>query len=103
VIIKARLHYNESIKCAICSKSGLHEKEVEMDNDSTSTRNASGTGGSRASRRAELSSLLSANSSSKGLGEDGRDSPLAASSEDLSTRSGSPRYNSTFNDDSQTK
>jgi len=75
----------------------------EINNLKNKLRNASGTGGSRASRRAELSSLLSANSSSKGLGEDGRDSPLVASSEDLSTRSGSPRYNSTFNDDSQTK
>ena len=71
------------------------------------TRNAGGSGGSRASRRAELSSLLSAGGNStgggKGLGEEGRDSPLAASSEDLSTRSGSPRYNSTFNDDTLTK
>ena len=80
-------------------------------NNSATNRNAggSGGGGSRASRRAELSSLLSAGGNSTGgngkgtLGEEGRDSPLAASSEDLSTRSGSPRYNSTFNDDTLTK
>ena len=76
-----------------------------MENINATTRNAGGGGGSRASRRAELSSLLSAGHSTggKGIGEEGRDSPLAASSEDLSTRSGSPRYNSTFNDDTLTK
>ena len=55
----------------------------------SSPRNTSST--SRASRRAELSQLLA--------GGEGRDSPLAASSEDLSTRSTSPRYNSTLKDE----
>ena len=94
-------------------KSSRDPKKKENNSSSSSNRNAggSGGGGSRASRRAELSSLLSAGGGNstggngKGtLGEgEGRDSPLAASSEDLSTRSGSPRYNSTFNDDTLTK
>ena len=63
------------------------------------SRNA-GNSSSRASRRAELSTLLASRSDMGDMmGVGGMSSPLAVSSEDLSTRSASPRYNSTFNDD----
>ena len=59
-----------------------------------------GNSSSRASRRAELSTLMASRADMGDMmGVGGMASPLAVSSEDLSTRSASPRYNSTFNDD----
>merc|ERR1711983_654704 len=69
----------------------------EINNLKNKLRNA-GNSSSRASRRAELSTLLASRSDMGDMmGVGGMSSPLAVSSEDLSTRSASPRYNSTFN------
>jgi len=78
------------------SNEGMNREITNLKNKLRSCSNNS----SRTSRRAEISSLLSAGSSNRDVGDVGRDSPLAGSSEDLSIRSSSPRYASTFNEES---
>merc|ERR1719187_2308365 len=68
----------------------------EINNLKNKLRSAATSGRSHRSRGADLSSFLSRDSDSI-LG--GMASPITGSSEDLSTRSASPRHNSTMMDD----
>jgi len=74
----------------------------EINNLKNKLRNA-GSSSSRASRRAELSSLLSRERGDSDSILGGMASPLTMSSEDLSTRSASPRHNSTLIDSERDK
>jgi len=70
----------------------------EINNLKNKLRNGGNVSSSRASRRADLGYLrASSRTDENQLG--GMSTPLALSSEDLSTRSASPRYNSTFLDE----